>query len=397
MRCADREEAFTAGLLAGIGRLALAHGCPEEYARVLKGTGPDKLATEAERECFGLDYAEFGAQLIEEWGLPDVLVFAVRNQVTAAKPDAADANGQFLPWIVKVATQLAPVFARPDELRAEDRQRGRELVEDGLGLQEQSWQRVSGEIVSDFRQVAELFDARIESPESAFDLYAEAQEQAARVTLEVEREQQRVAEENRDLLRRATTDALTGIANRARFDERMREAIAAYRRGHGDFALLMLDIDHFKRFNDTYGHEVGDIVLRKVAQSLRKAVRDVDLVARYGGEEFAILAPQTNQQGACIIAARVRECVDKLYIDHNGESLHVTISAGLALTSDCSEPPGVERLLADADRQLYLSKKAGRNTWSYLGCSGPRPEMATAGGAGAQAVPAADKRSTISA
>jgi len=367
LHCTDREEAFTAGLLARIGRLALAHCFPQEYTEALEAMGPGKSLAMAERECFGISHAEFGARLLEEWGLPDLLLAAVHDQIGAVRPAASETGGRFLPWIVNVATRLAPLFAHPADVRPADRQHHCTLVEQELGLEPSSWQSVADGIFSDYRQVAELFDARIEGPTSPFDLYSEAQDQTTRLTIEAEYQQQQLTEENRDLLRRATTDALTGIANRARFDERLLELVAAHRRGHGDFALLMLDIDHFKHFNDTFGHDVGDLVLRQVAQALRAALRGVDLVARYGGEEFAILAPHTNSHGACTVAARMCQCVDHLRITHDGTTLHVTISAGLALTSDYPKPPDADRLRADADRQLYVAKHAGRNTWAYLG------------------------------
>jgi diguanylate cyclase (GGDEF)-like protein len=264
---------------------------------------------------------------------------------------------------------LAPLFTSPGEVSAEVRDATRRLVEDELKLDKQSWQRVAEEISSDYDQVAELFDVKLDGPACVFDLYAEAQEEATRVGVVAQLERTRALEENKDLLRRATTDALTGVANRAKFNERITELVAGHKRGHGDFALIMFDIDHFKKFNDTHGHDVGDLVLKHVAQAVQTTLREVDLLARYGGEEFAILASHTDQRGACTVAARVRKCVEDLRIEANGQALRVTISVGMAHTSDCSEALDPERIIVDADRQLYLSKQSGRNTWSYLGRS----------------------------
>jgi diguanylate cyclase (GGDEF)-like protein len=162
---------------------------------------------------------------------------------------------------------------------------------------------------------------------------------------------------------------LTGIPNRAKFDERLRQELASARRAYGHFALLLLDIDHFKRFNDTYGHQVGDLVLKRVATVIQNVLREVDMVARYGGEEFAVLAPHTDRKGGCVVAARIQRCIEELRIEVNGATLRVTISSGLIVTADYPEVPDVEQLFADADKQLYLSKNAGRNTWSYQGRS----------------------------
>jgi diguanylate cyclase (GGDEF)-like protein len=185
-------------------------------------------------------------------------------------------------------------------------------------------------------------------------------------------ERTRTLEENRDLLRLATTDALTGIANRVKFDDRIYDAMAGLRRGHGHFALIMFDIDHLEEFNDTHGREAGDLVLKRVAQTIRSTLREVDLLARYGGEEFIILAPHTEQRGACAIAARARKCVEDLRIKVKDQSLSVTISVGVNVTADYKDEFDIERLVADTEKQLDLSKKAGNNTWSYLGRSASR-------------------------
>jgi len=365
----DREEAFTAGLLAGIGRMAFAYGLPDEYSRVLETSRAGKALADAERGALGLDHVEFGGQLLEDWGLPEVLVQAVQRQSLPLEPGRSGTSAHALGQVVHVARRFAPLFASPGAVSAEVRDSTRRLVEDDLKLNKESWQRIAEEISSDYAQVAELFDTKLDGQASVFDLYAEAQEEATRVGVVAQLERTRALEENKDLLRRATTDALTGVANRAKFDERIEEAVAGVRRGHGHFALIMFDIDHFKKFNDTHGHDVGDFVLKHVARAAHATLREVDLLARYGGEEFIIVAPQTDRQGACTVAARVRKCIEDLRIDVNGQTLRVTISVGLALTSDYPEAPDVERIVVDVDKQLYLSKGAGRNTWSYLGQS----------------------------
>jgi len=364
---ADREEAFTAGLLSKIGRLALAHGLPDEYQRVLEAVDAGKPLLEAERSLLGVDSLEFGALLLADWGLPDVLVDALKYQAPPPELEQSGDGKLVLARVVRIATQLAPFFTAADELSRDQRDTTRRLIENELKLDEQSWRRIADEVLSDYRQVAELFDVKLDDPATVFDLYAEAQEQATRVGMLAQLEGSRAVEENKTLLQRATMDALTGIANRAKFDDRIREAVAGLRRGHGHFALLMFDIDHFKRFNDEFGHNVGDLVLKRVAHTVQVTLREVDLLARYGGEEFMILAPHTDRRGACAIAARVRKCLDDLRIEVNSHQLHLTVSIGLVLTSDYQEVPDVAQIVADADTQLYVSKRAGRNTWSYLG------------------------------
>jgi diguanylate cyclase (GGDEF)-like protein len=370
---ADREEAFTAGLLAKIGCLALANGCPDEYSQALAASRAGELLVEAEQRYLGLDHVVFGGQLLRDWGLPEVLTEAVQAQALPMQPDGHESP---LARAVRAAVQLAPLFVSPDDVSPEQREAARRMVAEELQLDEEGWKRLGEEVLADCREVTALFDVELESPTSIIDLYAEAQEEATRVGIAAQLERTRTLEENKDLLRRATTDALTGIANRARFDDCLNAAFAGLRRGHGHFALIMFDIDHFKKFNDTYGHDVGDLVLKRVAQTVKNALREVDLLARYGGEEFIILAPHTDARGACAAAARVRQCVDDLRVNVKGQALHVTISVGVNVTSDYSDVPDAECLIADADRQLYVSKNAGRNTWSYQGRSAGRGDGA---------------------
>ncbi len=360
---ADREEAFTAGLLAGVGQLALAQGLPEEYGAVLSAAGdhtPDALL-EIERGLLGTDHLAFAAELLTQWGMPAALVQPIAGY---RDPTSIDAAIRPLAQVLRVARTLSVLFLQEGEFPPRLKQAARALVEQTLKLSEAQWKQVAEEIRANCTELGEVFNVAID-PATVFDLYAEAQEEATRVGMVAQLEKSRALEENEDLLRRATTDALTGIANRAKFDERLRELVLGLGRQHGDFALLLLDIDNFKKFNDTYGHAVGDVVLREVAQAVHRSLREVDFVARYGGEEFAILAPRTDTRGACIVAARTRKCVESLTVAAEGRQLRVTVSIGLVVSSDYATPPTGEQLQHDVDQQLYRAKHAGRNTWSY--------------------------------
>ncbi len=159
----------------------------------------------------------------------------------------------------------------------------------------------------------------------------------------------------------AETDALTAIANRKRFDQTIRKAIADSVEREHPLTLLMVDIDHFKRFNDTHGHQVGDQVLRLVARTLTDCVREGDLPARYGGEEFAVILPRTDLAAARPIAERIRTTLAarKIVRRTTGEGLGgITISIGAAL-----HRPGETQaaLVARADSALYAAKRQGRN------------------------------------
>jgi diguanylate cyclase (GGDEF)-like protein len=171
------------------------------------------------------------------------------------------------------------------------------------------------------------------------------------------------AAKNAALQTLARNDGLMGIANRRRFDELIDEEIRWARRQETPLALVMLDIDWFKRFNDAYGHTGGDECLRRVAAAVQGALlRPGDQVARYGGEELAILLPATDLAGGIVIADRVRKAVAALAITHSGSDFGiVTISAGVGSFLPLRGDETAEDLVNKADRALYRSKKDGRN------------------------------------
>ncbi len=172
-----------------------------------------------------------------------------------------------------------------------------------------------------------------------------------------------------EVTRDALTDVLTGLANRRAFDAALRDAAAA---GGRDASLLLLDIDHFKAINDSYGHQAGDEALRAVAQTIAGMVRHTDLAARYGGEEFAVLLPATNRAGAMSLAEALRAGIAarRLAIGA-GAPVAVTVSVGAAVFEPGETPAA---WVARADVALYLAKQAGRDQAMF--CAVPVREAA---------------------
>src|SRR3954469_24769235 len=156
----------------------------------------------------------------------------------------------------------------------------------------------------------------------------------------------------------ARTDSLTGLSNRRAFDDEMKRRLAEWKRKNTPCTLVMLDIDFFKKFNDTHGHQVGDEVLRQVAKVLAAQSREMDLPCRYGGEEFAVILPATDAAKACIVAERIRAAIEESTTVCDGKQLKVTCSLGL---SQMAADDDVAAVIRRADEALYTSKKAGRN------------------------------------
>jgi diguanylate cyclase (GGDEF)-like protein len=174
----------------------------------------------------------------------------------------------------------------------------------------------------------------------------------------------KINEAQRKLVELATIDDLTQLCNRRYFFERFNQEMERAKRYQRPLSCLILDIDHFKQVNDTYGHLSGDQVLVDIAQILRNNCRQSDLAGRYGGEELIILLPETDSPGAMIIAERIREMIEQHQtVDDRGEIIRVTVSMGVAsLTGlELEKMDKNERIVQYADDALLRAKKDGRN------------------------------------
>ena len=164
----------------------------------------------------------------------------------------------------------------------------------------------------------------------------------------------------RQMQEMAVTDGLTGLLNHRAFQEALGEEMKRGARHPVSVSLLLTDIDFFKKINDLYGHPVGDQVLKRVAQVLKKSIREIDNVSRYGGEEFAIILKNTDKKGAVKMAERIRKAVsEESFQAGNGEDFSITVSIGVA--SSPEDARGKQDLIDRADAALYLAKRKGRD------------------------------------
>ena len=157
----------------------------------------------------------------------------------------------------------------------------------------------------------------------------------------------------------AITDSLTGLYTRRYLFERFGEELQRSKRHGFKFSFLMIDIDDFKRCNDTYGHLVGDVVLKETAHIAKGSTREIDLMARYGGEEFSIILPETDRAGAMLVAERIRKRIEENIFKAYDEKLKMTVSIGLAVYPDDSQE--ASDLIEAADKALYSAKNSGKN------------------------------------
>jgi len=157
----------------------------------------------------------------------------------------------------------------------------------------------------------------------------------------------------------ATMDGLTGIPNHRHFQGLLSKEIELVNRYGGVLGFLLFDIDHFKNFNDTYGHAVGDLVLKQVARCVSATSRNTDIVARYGGEEFVVVLPKSDEDASRQSADRIRAAIEAMEIPHEGKNLKVTVSIGVSTYP--AQASTKQELIDNADKAMYLSKKTGRN------------------------------------
>lgn len=180
---------------------------------------------------------------------------------------------------------------------------------------------------------------------------------AKRLNARLEKQQRRLAEANARLSELAVTDGLTGMKNHRYFREQLENSLSLANRHQQSFSVILLDVDHFKQFNDTHGHPAGDEILRSVADLIQKNVRAHDIAARYGGEEFVVLCPATDAEGGRELAERLRQAIS----NHAWEKQQITASFGVATYPSSYPAKTGSDLIELADRALYYSKKMGRD------------------------------------
>ena len=166
-------------------------------------------------------------------------------------------------------------------------------------------------------------------------------------------------ERNQTLEALSSTDVLTGLHNRRRMRDALNAEVARHQRNKRSFSIMMVDVDHFKKYNDTYGHPEGDVLLKKVGEILKSSLRTNDFAARYGGEEFLILLPDQDQKGAVEVAERIRQRIAEETKDEVNNRKPVTASLGVATFPESGRT--ADSLLANADAALYRAKNNGRN------------------------------------
>jgi diguanylate cyclase (GGDEF)-like protein len=355
----QHEEAFLATLLADIGQLVFDQVLGDEYAHVCEGVAghDDLLAVETAK--LGMSHADVGRLMLESWKLPPLLSVPVASHHDPEQ--VTDPALKKLTEVVALAGRCADVFVDDSAHGAIQAVRARCAAT--FGMTDADTDQLLAEIGIKTRDIASLFEINIGSTVQFEQILKRANEALVELTLQSQMRASSLAEQNQQLKAAATTDALTGLGNRQRFDTFLAEQLASSVSGKTPLALILLDLDHFKKVNDTHGHPAGDAVLKQVAKMLNTVVREQDTACRYGGEEMALVLPGLNRAQASGIAETVRRAINAkpIQIDDDGKTLPVSASLGVAVYDPGSPLVTPSHLLKAADLALYNAKHSGRN------------------------------------
>lgn len=357
------DDAYVAGLLGDIGKFAL--GSVPSFVERFAQRGVVLRAAE-ERDLLGFTSDEVSARILERWGLPSVLIEAIRWR---SEPTAGPEDLQDLAAVLNVAEAAAAFLLSHGDEQASALGDLRLRAASFLGLTENEVEALLAASSEDLNDIAILFELEAIAPTPIVELTMSAQSAMARISLDMaaamvdERgRNEALTEQNEKLNIEVTTDPLTDLPNRRMYDSFVDYQVQSHHRRPRatKLALILIDIDHFKTVNDTYGHAVGDEVLTAIGQRLAATTRRTELAARIGGEEFAIVLPDAAEADLAGALERMRRLIGDEPVETSVGPLTVTASLGAAFFSpgDGPDPAG---LFESADRALYASKHGGRN------------------------------------
>lgn len=359
------SEAFLVGLFDGMGQLLGLIARPDAFGALLAET--PWPSDEAARAALGMSQPELVCAALTTWEVPELY----REVVAAASTEragASDAEVDLLAGILTLARRasrqlLGHSTATDDEVAA---------VASRLGVPGDAVDEIAAGLAANVAQLAATLDIKLGEAPDYVALLTQARSHMIEASIAVAQEaMERSAQlttlqaESEAFQREARTDKLTGLGNRAAFDEVLTAAVNDRISGatlSGYLGLLIFDIDHFKRLNDTYGHRCGDHVLSEIGRHLASLTRDRETVCRYGGEEFALVASIVDDAAALhATAERIRTAIEQLEIVYDGIGLDVTVSVGAVGVRDIVDDRAGESIIEAADRLLYQSKHGGRN------------------------------------
>lgn len=348
----NADECFLLGLVFNIGAMGIGNAYPKELAsRFSQDDLLEKLSTTVEREICGANRYEVGACLLEKWNFPQSMIETIEKyDIDQPSPTTK------LFFISQQVAKLLMSSEPSDRDLFGVRKSAREM----LGINDEQFDSLFDEMICEWKGYETLFHFDSIAFDSIADLEVRAKESMVQISLGMERTIREMSEQQNELRELALLDSLTQLKNRSAFDAEVFQVSNEFRRESKSFGLIIADIDHFKKFNDTYGHAAGDVVLRAFANCLKESCRQCDTVYRFGGEEFVVIVGDCDYESTLRVAERLRSAVEALQVEFGGNALCVTASFGICWV-DRGRHDGFDHLFQKADASLYEAKRKGRN------------------------------------
>lgn len=342
------DDLFLVGLLQDIGILVYSTIMPDEYALVFSSTNDHDTLLEKERETFGTGHDELGYTLLRQWHIPDYISLACLTSHGQPEPKELEPT---LQACAAASRYLADYFLTPSDPGKLSKLS--QTARSWLDIDEATLVEIIDIMAAGLNAVEDLFDISIHHSSEISGILTEAKELLTIYSLSKVKE----------LEEKSYRDGLTGARNRSFFDESLNREFLLSSQHQIPLTVAMIDLDHFKRINDTYGHIVGDGILVAVARTILGQIRQDDTLCRYGGEEFALILPGTTLAMSKNITQRLKEAIAAIsYQPEDNLVISVTASIGVASYMDSkTQFKHPEDLIRAADSALYVAKNAGRN------------------------------------
>ncbi len=375
INCQQAEEAFISGLLSNISYIFILQYYPDHFNRLMMPSIKEMDRMALEWEFFGMTHAEISYLLLQKSEIPQILAKPVEfHHTPKGAVTSPDKVLQQLCKIVYCASKITILFYDDPSILGSLK---KELA-DLLNIPPDDFQQLTGDVTVKVKEISEFYGFTSLKFPSYFELLERSNNELTKINLnyemllkELKKEKEnterlasKLEETNRKLLEIALKDPLTGAYNRRYLNEILDRKMAESRRYGTKLLIIYCDIDHFKLINDTYGHNNGDIVLKKLVMILKMTLRNTDVLARTGGEEFTIVCQATNIEDGIIVAEKLRQKIESTPMKLSDDrEIQVTMSFGVANYETSIH--NREDFIKIADDRLYKAKESGRNKVVY--------------------------------